>query len=172
MVTGGDCSAWSHISHFLASATCTAPDNCWAVGDYGSASATGVIRSQTLRWNGTKWSAAPVPQPDGTRRGAYNALTAVSCTSASNCWAAGYYGGFRSAIAVGRNQTVHWNGKKWILMPSPDPLGTAHGDDNILNGISCAAAASCWAVGAGMSKTGTARDQALRWDGVRWSGYR
>ncbi|HEY2639946.1 MAG TPA: hypothetical protein VGI66_08685 [Streptosporangiaceae bacterium] len=162
----------TNVSNFLASASCIAPDNCWAVGDYLTAFATGASRSQTLHWNGTKWSAVSVPQPDGTGRGSVNSLTAVSCTSASNCWAAGYYGGLRTATAVGRNQTVHWNGKKWALMPSPDPIGTAHGDDNLLSGISCAAEASCWAVGTGVPKTGISRDQALRWNGITWSGYR
>ncbi len=66
---------------------------------------------------------------------------------------------------------MHWNGKKWVLIPSPDPVGIAHGDDNLLSGISCAGTASCWAVGTGMLHTGIARDQALRWNGIKWSGY-
>ncbi len=160
-----------NVSNDLSSLSCTGADNCWAVGDYGGQFANGVDLSQILHWNGTKWSAVATPQPDGTGRGADNTLTAVSCTSAGNCWAAGYYGSLGAATGAGRNQTVHWNGKKWALMPTPDPIGTAHGDVNILSGISCTSAASCWAVGDGMSKAGIDRDEALRWNGASWSGY-
>ncbi len=155
----------------LSGASCTSAHNCWAVGDYGSVSATGRSLNQMLHWNGTKWSAVSAPEPDGTGRGAANSVTAVSCTSASNCWAAGDYGNLLAATEAVKNQVLHWNGKKWVRSPSPDPAGTSGGDYNALDGISCASAASCWAVGTGQPKTGTARGQALRWNGARWSGY-
>ena len=155
----------------LSSVSCTAPRDCWAVGDYGSASSPGPSLSQILHWNGTKWSAVSAPEPAGTGRGADNFLAAVSCTSATNCWAAGDYGSNRTATSVVRNQTVHWNGHQWALVPSPDPAGTGSGDFNFLSGISCSSAASCWAVGARAPKSGTDRDQALRWNGASWSGY-
>ncbi len=68
---------------------CPAASTCWASGEYGTNAGAGVILNQLLRWNGTTWSTLTVPSPGGTAAGDFNELTALACTSASNCWAAG-----------------------------------------------------------------------------------
>ena len=42
---------------------------------------------------------------------------------------------------------MHWNGKKWSLVPTPPPGGTLSGDQNELYDVVCPSASSCWAGG-------------------------
>ena len=69
--------------------TCVSDSDCWAVGHYGDQSAN--LSPQTLieHWDGNAWSLVPSPN-QGTSQA--NTLTSVACTSASDCWAVGYYG--------------------------------------------------------------------------------
>src|SRR5438105_4462155 len=69
-----------------------------------------------------------------------NTLTGVTCTSASNCWAVGY---FNNDAAV---QTLieRWDGSSWTTVSSPN--GSAS-ENNYLNGVTCVSASECWAVG-------------------------
>src|SRR5947199_7821415 len=93
---------------------------------------------QTLieRWNGTSWAtvASPTPQAEQT-----NVLNAVTCVSASDCWAVGYY---YAAIAY---QTLieRWNGTSWAIVPSPN----SDTSDNYLTDVTCVSTSDCWAVG-------------------------
>src|SRR5438132_8501226 len=71
---------------------------------------------------------------------ASNDLAGVTCRTATDCWAVG--GGFNGA----NFQTLveRWNGAAWAVVASPNTSTTL---DNSLTGVSCAAAADCWAVG-------------------------
>jgi len=79
----------------LNAVACPTPDDCWAVGRYGSQSivqspgssaATDVLVSDPLveHFDGTGWTDATVPAPS-----ANGELTAVFCVSAEDCWAVG-----------------------------------------------------------------------------------
>src|SRR5207249_3636353 len=68
------------------------------------------------------------------------ALSGVTCTSPSDCWAVGSYrNGFY-------NQTLieHWNGTAWSIVTSPNTSTT---QSNGLSGVTCTSASNCWAVG-------------------------
>src|SRR5205823_1312898 len=77
-------------SNGLGGVTCASASNCWAVGSYYNLS---IIKNQphhTLieRWNGTAWSIVTSPNTSTTD---YNQLSGVTCASAADCWAVGYY---------------------------------------------------------------------------------
>jgi hypothetical protein len=101
-----------------------------------------------------------VPRP-----GSSSQLVGISCTSPSSCWAVG-----RDTVnGAELNQALHWNGRKWSPVPIPSPGGTATASRSELNGVSCASPASCWAVGDFFKSRFSALNQALHWNGRRWS---
>src|SRR5437763_12774005 len=88
----------------LRAVSCVSPSDCWAVGVTGNRVGGGL--NEALHWNGSKWSASKVPQPDGTRGNVNNALNGVSCVGSRACWAVGGAG-------VTRQEALRWNGRKW-----------------------------------------------------------
>ncbi|HET7015116.1 MAG TPA: hypothetical protein VFI65_14460 [Streptosporangiaceae bacterium] len=155
----------------LAAVRCASPKDCWAAGTASTGGGPGAQFNMMLRWNGTKWSMFGVPSPTGLMTGAFNELNGLSCTSTKSCMAVGDYGGGSVSGSVFLNQTVRWNGKKWSLVKTPNPDGTAAGDSNVLNGVTCSATNNCWAVGnlgstiSGGAETG----EILHWKGTKWS---
>ena len=107
--------------------TATSSTNAWAVGYYGSFS----TQDQTLiaHYNGTSWKVQKSLNPGGPS--AFNGLLAVASTSPTNAWAVGYYD---SATAVD-TLIEHWAGGSWTVQPSPNPGGTAFGNQNELYGV-------------------------------------
>src|SRR5712691_9038112 len=120
-----------------------------------------------LHWNGTKWSTQAVPSPAGSATGAFNAINRLSCTSASSCWAVGTYGTKGLSDTTFLNQALRWNGHKWSKVTTPNPDGTASGDNNVFNGVTCSAANNCWAVGTRGDSVEIG--EALHWTGTKWS---
>jgi hypothetical protein len=157
-------------SNGLNDVACTAPDSCWAAGQYGDDTVTGeMIENQALHWNGTAWHLVSTPNPGGTASEDLSLLSAIRCASAGNCWAVGSYG----SIAPGGvlfNQVLHWTGKKWSLTAVPEPQ-TASNSFNVLKGLSCTSAANCWATGSDGYDSSSALtvNQALHWNGHKWS---
>lgn len=143
----------------LRSVSCVSRTDCWAVGSYLS---HGVRHNEALHWNGRSWSLVGMPSP-GRRS---NFLESVSCTSATDCWAVGTVGmGSRTEL----NEALHWNGRRWSTVPTPDPDGTARGDANELHAVACAAPVSCWAVGEVLEGFAVPTSEVLHWDGRAWS---
>jgi hypothetical protein len=137
-------SSWSIVASPMTSSyaqllgiTCTSSSQCWAAGrsytGYGDPLV--ISSSQTLieSWDGTSWSIAPSPDL-GT---SYNQLIGVACSSASDCWAVGYY-------APQGTLVEHWDGSSWSTTSSPNPIS---GFNGTLDGIFCASQSQCWAVG-------------------------
>jgi hypothetical protein len=153
--------------------TCTAANDCWAVGDYGH----GVGRSEAMRnlalhWNGSRWSRAHVPDPAGSRSGRYNTLYSVRCLSASNCLAVGGVGTAPGGAKSGtRNEVMHWNGTRWSQLATPNPGGTASGAESQLVTLACGSPPSCWSGGfyGTSSPTLSTKDQVLHWNGGTWT---
>jgi hypothetical protein len=142
---------------------CTSAADCWAVGDRDANSGR---LNQVLHWTGRQWFKVAVPEPAGTGTDDENELSAVRCTSASDCWAVGDY---RKRNAADLNQILHWTGKKWFAVTAPTPAGTLPGDRNVLIDVACTSAAACWAVGDYGTGDTAFRNQALRWNGKTWS---
>jgi hypothetical protein len=90
----------------------TSPDNAWAIGHTNT---TATSQSLTLHWNGKRWSVVPSPNPTGDTN-----LLAVGATSAGNAWAVGYTNPSSCNPMCG-TIAIHWNGKAWSVVPTPDP---------------------------------------------------
>ena len=143
----------------LSGVTCASAGDCWAVGFmYGGTADL----NEALRFNGKKWSHVTTPQPATTPSELGNPLSSVDCISASDCWAVGNYYNGTSLF----NEAMHWNGKKWSHVPTPQPAGTT-GGYNVLSGVSCPSASDCRAVG-WIYKTSNS-NEALHWTGKKWS---
>jgi YVTN family beta-propeller protein len=118
---------------FLGDPTCSAPNDCIAVGYYENGSS----EYQTLveSWNGTTWSVVPSPN-EGT---GYNMLNGIYCLNSSNCIAVGDY------MSGSAYQTLveTWNGSSWTIVSSPDK-GSNY---NYLFDVSCVDVNECQAAG-------------------------
>jgi hypothetical protein len=96
----------------LAGVSCTSGSNCWAAGDSESGSSGSPDLNEMLHWSGRQWSLVTVPEPAGTGPGSDNALGAVRCVSAADCWAVGET---EKSAEPEVNQILRWNGKKWLV---------------------------------------------------------
>jgi hypothetical protein len=154
--------------NMLQSIRCVSARSCWAAGTDGPDVSDVVLRNQVLHWNGTKWSKVSVPNPEGTATGDENKLQALTCSSATDCLAVGYY----TTDAPGSpelNEVLHWNGTRWSQQKTPNPGGKGTNDSNGLTAITCSAPKDCWAVGALGNAQGTILNEALHWNGQAWS---
>lgn len=85
-----------------------------------------------------------MPSPGGTATNDLSQLFAVRCKTARSCWAVGEYQKGSGAIL---SQALHWNGKRWSLVATPQPGGHQPGEVSELFDVTCTTSASCWAVG-------------------------
>ena len=165
----------------LLAVRCTSAKDCWALGD--SQQPGGVAQlDQALHFDGRKWTVVQTPAPGGTSGGAFNVLDDISCTSARNCWAVGDYGltGTSMQLEVAFNQVLHWDGRQWMFMKTPNPGGNSAGfikvpnpggtgklHVNVLKALACTAKADCWVVGAAGLRPGL--NEAMHWNGAKWT---
>ena len=99
-----------------------------------------------------RWSIVPTVSPTGPPLGD---LSAVSCSSASDCF------------AVGSGLFEHWNGSSWSIVS-----GASAGSGAGLFSVSCPSPTSCFAVGDIATETATtfaAKSLIEHWDGSTWS---
>jgi hypothetical protein len=153
---------WSEVSapdHYfpsqatgLASISCTSATSCVAVGSTGSGENNVPLAAS---WDGITWTTVAPPNPAGSR---VSRLSAVSCTSATDCVAIG--DSFQTAhpnIARALIETLH--GTKWTLA-SPNFTVTAFQPTS----VSCASASACMAIWASFG----GKSQAEWWNGTTW----
>ena len=130
---------------FAVSATSAA--NAWAVGEVTAGTTEQTL---VLHWNGRTWARVASPNPGGPAQN--NVLDGVAATSANSAWAVGNY-----ETATGQSTLVlHWNGRTWARVASPNPGGPAQ--NNVLDAVAATSASSAWAVG---DFTGNGPSQAL-----------
>jgi hypothetical protein len=132
--------------------------------------AVGGVQGKTLilHWNGRSWQRVPSPSPASNC-----ALMAVAAVSGRNAWAVGYAdpsgGDLRpgpagdSRVTIARTLILHWNGKKWLRVPSPNPDEGGH-----LTGVTATSASNAWAVGDDEFKTIDFGNLFLHWNGHSW----
>ena len=135
--------------------SCTNVSNCVVVGK----SWDFFFHDHTLveRWDGAHWSAMASPDRSGATD---SQLAAISCTSASNCFAVGRSRAGSSAKTLAER----WNGTHWSIVASANP---SNGADAALNAVTCTSVSSCIAVGD--QNAGTTKPLAERWNGATWS---
>jgi hypothetical protein len=121
----------------------------------------------------TTWSIADNPLVDK-----YSELLAVSAASPSDVWAVGYHAAGHPANGSGtatpkieRTLTMHWDGKAWTQVPSPN-VGSGH---NQLTGVAAISKGDAWAVGytgLDVDADPSAEDAhtiIMHWDGASWA---
>lgn len=122
--------------------SCTSPTFCVAVGAVQS---RGREHALIETWSGAAWHAREAPAVRGTTS---SGLSGVSCLSASDCVAVGdYFVGGRASEGLGYALILHWNGSSWALRRIGEYSGDRYGWQVGLQGVSCATAGSCLAVG-------------------------
>jgi hypothetical protein len=137
----------------------TAPWNAWAVGLVGPGPG---IPSPTTplieHWDGKHWTIQGfrVPANGGQFRGVY-------ATSRLNAWAVGWTGASSEGTGQ-RTLIMHWNGRNWTRVPSPNA-----GIASVLDAVTVVSPANAWAVGFYIAGDGTYRALVMHWDGVRWT---
>jgi hypothetical protein len=78
-------------SNFPFAITCQSATDCWAVGWYFGFPG-GNVYTLINHYDGTSWSVADSPNPPPNNAGQnVDFLTAVTCSSTTDCWAVGYY---------------------------------------------------------------------------------
>jgi hypothetical protein len=90
----------------LNAVACPGAKSCESAGTYSTSSGSPTLGES---WNGTKWAVQTMPAISGST---YASLQGISCTSASDCWAAGY--SFNSS-SVSSPVLEKWNGSSWKL---------------------------------------------------------
>jgi hypothetical protein len=147
-------------SSYLNSVSAVSATNIWATGDY-SAESGGITSDRTLvlHWNGHRWSQVPSPSPGSF----YDALGTVRGVSATNIWAVGTYAG---SDIRDRSLILHWNGRAWRQVPSPDPGKQS----DSLNGLAVVSASSVWTTELYSNSSGMAGTSLiLHWNGRAWT---
>lgn len=150
------------LSELTSVSTVSARD-AWAAGTYVSGnSLAGLI----LHWNGRRWSSIPNPDPS-PHHTHLEFLYGISAVSGSDAWAAGSY----CAATCGRANQVyhpiilHWNGKRWSRVPSPDPAPFT-----TLNSVTALSPTDAWAAGYYVASSPPhMHTLILHWNGTRWS---
>ena len=104
----------------------------------------------TEHWDGSQWSIIPGPVVASVPElghAASDDLLAVDGVSGHDVWAVG------AAAPVG-TLTIHWDGTRWSLVPSPET-----GFNGELAAVATISPGDIWAVG----------DSIVRWDGRTWT---
>lgn len=133
----------------------TSGTNIWAVGRQFTAAGPAVTVIE--HYDGRSWVRVPSPSPVGTD---YIDFTAITVVSRHDVWAAGDY---TDADGTFRTLTEHYDGRSWVIVPSPN-FGPG---SNYLTAIAGFGVHEVWAVGRAFDGT-RFRPLALRWNGHRW----
>jgi hypothetical protein len=141
----------------LASVSCSSASQCWAVGFYDVGRYT---KTLIERWDGFSWTVVSSPNVANSND---NILVSATCTSATNCWAVGYYN------SGGPTKTLieRWNGTAWAIVSSPNATAL---DYNILGSVACVSSSDCYAVGYYLQASPEAERTLIEhWNGSTWS---
>jgi hypothetical protein len=146
----------------LSGVTCASSTECWAVGSYAIPAG---CCTQTLieKWDGMSWAVVGSPNEtfsDGNAEP--NALSGVTCTSTSTCWAVG-----SDDPLYGQTLVEQWSGASWTIVSSPDTQGPGNSG---LSAATCVSPSECWA--SGTSSAGDGPEQTLieEWRGSQLPG--
>ena len=149
----------STASNSLIGVTAVSSSSAWAVGFVRTSTSN---LSLILHWNGKSWRRVASPSPGGSSGTTY--LYAVAAASASSAWAVGYY--LPSPVDAYRTLILHWNGRTWRQVTSPNPTTSTSGSD-FLTGVGAVSRSSAWAVGS-YDVGRVRRTLALHWNGRTW----
>ena len=134
--------------------SCTSAGNCGAAGFYSTSSAQeAFVVSET---NGTWGTAQEIPGMAALDRGQGSAVSALSCGSAGNCSAVGFYAGLTGVEAFVADEI---NGTWGTAEEVPGTAALNKGGNASTDSVSCASAGNCSA--GGSYEDGSFHDQAF-----------
>lgn len=148
------------------------PTDVWAVGAWVGASTRNAYATLIEHWNGNSWTIVPSPNPGYSRQ-----LYGVTALSARNVWAVGYYQRAVKGILHFRTLVLHWNGRAWTRVESPQIGRISQHANSQLAGVAAVSPRSVWAVGTYTasrgghdrpSLPGSTRTLTLHWNGQHW----
>jgi hypothetical protein len=149
----------------LTGVSCTASDACSAVGwAYNPGTIPNTFGE---RWNGTRWTLQPIPEPAGAESAV---VAGVSCGGPTSCVAVGNDELSPAAPYYGETTAELWNGATWSVLSTPNPTWSGVNTAS-LTAVSCANATTCTAVGssAGFAVGGASQvPLAERWEDGAW----
>jgi hypothetical protein len=149
----------------LTSVACLSAADCWAVGSQDSGASAADEQPLVEHSDSTRWSVVPSAKLEGGEDQA-GSLSGVACTGPTNCWAVGDV-----LPSDGPQQPLfeHWDGSRWAA----SVLSTGSALNYFVDGVTCAGAKLCWAVGytSPQPTAGPPRDTTwvARWDGTAWA---
>jgi hypothetical protein len=150
-----DAASWQ-----LNAVSCASANACTLVGQFfPNTGSPGHELTIAEHWDGMRWTIQNTANPSAstTQPGAW--LSAVSCTSQTQCIAVG--GGNATM------QAEEWDGARWSLQQTPPPA--IPDPSNGLVAVSCAGPAFCAAVGPGGQPQFDEPAIADMWNGIAWS---
>jgi hypothetical protein len=143
------------VRGYLSGVVAVSAHDVWAAG----AVSDHERRPLLAHGNGTRWRL--VTGPHIGPQGAVDTLSAITAISTNNVWAVGIYDAASCCRAGTGPIILHWNGRSWRRVPSPNIPGSAR--YNLagieLTGVSAVSADDIWAV---------SRIATEHWDGTRW----
>ena len=148
------------VDQTLSAVSAATTTDAWAVG----AGTLGTGKPLAEHWNGTAWTIAQVasgPEADSS-------LNGVDDLSPTDAWAVGETDNGTSAGE--RTLIEHWDGAKWVVVPSPDPE-TGPGAFDELEGVSGTSADDLWAVGSFSDGQNFIALLFEHWNGTTWTFF-
>jgi len=122
------------------------------------------FRTLTQHWDGSAWTV--IPSPSNTK--VNSVLDGVTVARTNQAWAVGTVG---CPADQSRTLTEHWNGSRWLIVPSPN--GGVKGDHfSTLQAVTAISPSDVWAVG---SQSGIRNKVPVtvplieHWNGTGWS---
>ena len=133
------------------------PSDIWAAGSAWFGFSGGIVE----HWNGHKWSATVIPNPQGTTVGTL--LNGISGSSGSDVFAVGSY---CHSPGVCSPVILHWNGQRWKWSTGPVLPAVGNG---MLTLVSMQSKDDAWAVGSVQAKSGKwVIPLVEHWNGRTW----
>jgi hypothetical protein len=131
-------------------------DDAWAVGESTNITVHTSTPSLIEHWNGRAWRI--VPSPDRPWPGFdhfYTHLESVDAVNGDDVWAVGATGAFHDespgAPSRRRTLTLHWTGRRWRLVSSPNAFDIRNSE---LNDVTALPDGHVWAVGSATNSSG------------------
>jgi hypothetical protein len=141
------------------------PTDAYAIGGHLGSAHTGLV----AQWNGSTWTRLTVPQPKNNNLG--SDLNAISADGTNDVWVVGNYL-FEVNPSDYANETysLHWNGRKWSIVPMPLEPGTNPNFEYAFGAIQANSPTDVWAVGESYNAlTYTSATLIEHYDGTKWS---
>jgi hypothetical protein len=144
----------------LDAVSCVTSSDCWAVGSHYTVPQgvnDGVVQPLIEHGDGSVFTVASAPAVSGD----IDNLTSITCATADDCWATGYFGANSENGGDGVSHPLmeHYDGASWSVMSSSSAP--------MLDGlalVACVSVNDCWGLG-GTSTGGTIE----HYDGESWA---